>query len=66
MQITREKLTKTESTTINGCYISQFLGKVVTLRDKDYPLLKGYFVKHGGKKASHPHNHQESFFEIAA
>ena len=66
VQITTEKLSRTEPTTINGCYISQFLGKVVTLRDKDYPLLKAHFGTKVRKIENHPHSHQETFFDVAA
>jgi site-specific DNA-methyltransferase (adenine-specific) len=66
VQITTEKPAKTEPTTINGCYISQFLGKVVSLRDTDYPLLKAHLGRNVGKIENHHHAHQEAFFDIAA
>ena len=43
VRITTDKLVKIKATTINGCYISQYLGKIVTLRDIDYPLLQPHF-----------------------
>jgi site-specific DNA-methyltransferase (adenine-specific) len=66
VQITTEKLVRTDPTTINGCYVSQFIGKVVTLRDKDYPLLNAHFGTKLRKIENHPHVHQETFFEVAA
>jgi len=44
VEIARKNVEKAEPTLINGVYVSVFLGKVVTIRDKDYekiaPLLR--------------------------
>jgi site-specific DNA-methyltransferase (adenine-specific) len=39
-KITEKKLAKTEPTKINGCFVSIFLGKVVTIRQKDWEKLQ--------------------------
>jgi site-specific DNA-methyltransferase (adenine-specific) len=49
VEITKRKLEKIKSTAINGCYVSIFLDKVVTVRDKDWKNVKDYFfvpIKH--------------------
>lgn len=40
VKITEEKLKGTLPTKLNGCYVSMFLGKIATIRDKDYQLLR--------------------------
>jgi len=42
--ITNKKLEETEPTMINGCYVSNFLERIVTVRDKDWEKLKDAFV----------------------
>jgi site-specific DNA-methyltransferase (adenine-specific) len=39
-EITEKKLVETEPTKINGCFASIFLGKVVTIREKDWEELQ--------------------------
>lgn len=39
VEIAKKNVEKTESTLINGVYVSVFLGKVVTVRDKDYDKI---------------------------
>ncbi|HIC97764.1 MAG TPA: hypothetical protein EYP11_05150 [Aquificaceae bacterium] len=34
----------TEPTKINGCYVSIYLGKIVTVRDKDWEKIKRAFI----------------------
>jgi len=38
--ISKRNLEKANPTMINGCYVSVFLDKIVTLRDKDYEKIK--------------------------
>jgi len=40
VQITKEKITKTQPTKINGCFVSKYLEKVVTIRQKDWEELE--------------------------
>ncbi len=40
VKITEQKLKDVFPTKLNGCYVSMFLDKVITIRDKDYQLLK--------------------------
>jgi site-specific DNA-methyltransferase (adenine-specific) len=42
VKITEEKLEGIIPTRIDGCYISVFLGKIVTIRDLDYEKVKPY------------------------
>lgn len=44
VEITRRKLKSVKLTKINGCYVSIFLGKIITLRDKDWDKIKNAFV----------------------
>ncbi len=44
VEITNRKLEQTEPTIINGCYVSIFLDKVATVRDKDWDKIKDVFV----------------------
>ncbi len=44
VNIARDKLAETEKAIINGCYISTFLNKIVTLRDKDYTKVEPYLA----------------------
>jgi len=37
-------LEETEPTMINGCYVSNYLGRVITIRDKDWEKIKDAFV----------------------
>lgn len=39
VKITEDKLIENEPTKINGCFVSKFLGKVVTIRQKDWEEL---------------------------
>ncbi|MGQ9626253.1 MAG: DNA methyltransferase [Anaerolineae bacterium] len=41
---TETKLASTSPTKINGCYVSIYLGKVITLRDKDWESVKQGFA----------------------
>jgi len=40
-RIAREKLSKTEETKINGAYVSIFMNKVISVRNKDLPKILG-------------------------
>lgn len=44
VEITKKKLENTEPTIINDCYVSIFLDKVITMRDKDWDKIKDAFV----------------------
>jgi site-specific DNA-methyltransferase (adenine-specific) len=40
VEMTRKKLESTSPTKINGCYVSMYLGKIVTIRNKDWEKIK--------------------------
>jgi len=40
VEISRANLEKATPTLLNGCYLSIFLGKIVTIRDKDYEKVE--------------------------
>jgi len=40
VEITNKKLKQTKPTMINGCYVSIFLNKIITARDKDWEQIK--------------------------
>lgn len=40
VEISRENLEKATPTLLNGCYVSIFLGKIMTIRDKDYEKVE--------------------------
>jgi site-specific DNA-methyltransferase (adenine-specific) len=42
VQISKINLEKANPTLLNGCYISIFLGKIVTIRDMDYEGIKNF------------------------
>lgn len=44
VDVTNKKLRETKQTKINDCYVSIFLDKVVTIRNKDWENLKEYFI----------------------
>jgi site-specific DNA-methyltransferase (adenine-specific) len=44
VEITNKKLEEAEPNVINGCYVSNFLGNVITVRDKDWDIIKDAFV----------------------
>lgn len=44
VEIANKKLEEAESTLINGCYVSYFLGKVITIRDNDWDKIKDSFL----------------------
>ncbi|MEK6690349.1 MAG: site-specific DNA-methyltransferase [Nitrospirota bacterium] len=44
VEITNRKLAETESTMINGCYVSIFLDNVTTVRSKDWDKIKEAFT----------------------
>ncbi len=44
VQITEEKLRDTLPSQVNGCYVSVFLDKVVTIQDKDYPKIEPFLA----------------------
>lgn len=44
VEITNKKLEEVKPTAINGCYVSNFLGNVITIRDKDWDKVKDAFV----------------------
>ena len=43
VEITKEKLRQVNPTTLDGCYASIFLKRIVTIRDKDWNKVKKYF-----------------------
>jgi len=43
VEITNKKLEKEEPTVINECYVSNFLGNIITVRDKDWDKIKHAF-----------------------
>lgn len=43
VEITNKKLEEIELTVINGCYVSNFLDNVITIRDKDWDKIKDAF-----------------------
>lgn len=44
VEITKQKVAQVYPTQINGCYVSIFLGKIVTVRDADWEKIKEEFV----------------------
>ncbi len=44
VEITNKKIEQVKPTMINNCYVSIFLGNVITLRDKDWEQIKDAFV----------------------
>jgi len=44
VEMTKKKLESTEPTKINGCYVSIYLRKIVTVRDKDWGKIKKAFI----------------------
>jgi len=42
VEISRKKLEDTTPTIINGCYVSVFLNRIVTIRDIDYEKVKDF------------------------
>ncbi len=44
VEITKKKLKSTKPTKINGCYVSIYLGKTVTVKDKDWEKVKEAFI----------------------
>jgi len=43
VEITHKKLEEVEPIVINGCYVSNFLNNVITIRDKDWDKIKDAF-----------------------
>jgi len=52
VEIAKRNVEKAKPTIINGCYVSVFLGKVVTIRDRDYEKIAN-FLKTTKLKISH-------------
>lgn len=44
VEITNNKLKETEPSMINGCYVSNFLDNIITIRDKDWNKIRDAFV----------------------
>ncbi len=44
VKITEEKLEGVSSSYINGVFVSEFLERIITIRDKDWDRLKSYFL----------------------
>ena len=42
VEISNRKLHDVAQTKINNCYVSVFLNKIVTLRDRDYERIRGF------------------------
>lgn len=42
VEISKRKLEKTTPTLLNGCYVSVFVGKIITIRDKDFEKIKDF------------------------
>lgn len=43
VELTQKKLEEVDPTEINGCYVSTFLNKIITLRNKDWDVVKSAF-----------------------
>jgi len=43
VEIIKKKLEATQPTKINDCYVSVYLGKIITIRDKDWEKIKSAF-----------------------
>lgn len=46
VKIAEDKLMQVNPTLLNGCYVSIFLGKVITVRNKDWDTVKSAFITH--------------------
>jgi len=44
VEMTKKKLESIQPTKINGCYVSIYLGKIVTVRDKDWEKVEKAFI----------------------
>jgi len=44
VEITNKKIEEVEPILISGCHVSIFLGKVITVRDKDWEKIKNAFI----------------------
>ncbi len=44
IEITKRKLEETEPIVINGCYVSYYLNRVITIRGKDWETIKDAFI----------------------
>ncbi|MEW6042592.1 MAG: site-specific DNA-methyltransferase, partial [Elusimicrobiota bacterium] len=44
VEIANKKIKDEEPTIINGCYVNIYLDKVMTIRDKDWGMLKNSFI----------------------
>ena len=42
--MTKKKIESTQHTQINGCYVSIYLEKIVTIRDKDWEKIRKAFI----------------------
>ena len=49
VEISKQNLERIKPTLINGCYISIFLDKIITIRDKDYEKIK-FFLENAKLK----------------
>ncbi len=48
IEITKKKLENANPSLINGCYVSMFLDNVITIRDKDWEMIKeAFFIPKG-------------------
>jgi len=46
VEIAEKNVKKAQPTKINGVYVSEYLGKIVTIRDKDFERIKDYLEKY--------------------
>lgn len=44
VEMTKEKVEKEKTSMINGCYVSIFLDKIITIREKDWNKIKDAFI----------------------
>lgn len=44
VEIAKRKVEQAKPSIINGCYVSMFLDKVITIRDKDWQKIKEAFL----------------------
>jgi site-specific DNA-methyltransferase (adenine-specific) len=64
VEMTKRKLERVYPTKIGDYYVSIFLGKVVTIRDKDWEKLRPYFKIPKDLQTQEATLHEEAFSEI--
>ncbi|MFA0766343.1 MAG: hypothetical protein BDTLLHRC_001296 [Candidatus Fervidibacter sp.] len=63
VEMTKRKLERVYPSKIGDCYVSIFLGKVVTIRDKDWEKLRPYFRIPKDLQTQETTLHEEAFSE---